>query len=158
MKRRLESLYEAREYGESATGKIVTVIALIVSFPIQLLGFILNTFFNAGLETGEVKRKKEILKLRNEMGENWFSYDEWKRRKQKQEGKIIEEETIIEKRSWLSKLWDRTIKIATMYTGTFIVVMFLNQLLFFGLCLNPICLVAAMPHVLLITVAIGFLA
>lgn len=33
--------------------------------------------------------------------------------------------------------------------------MLLNQLLFFGFCLNPICLVAAMPHVLLITVAVG---
>lgn len=42
-----------------------------------------------------------------------------------------------------------------MYTGTFIVVMFLNQLLFFGLCLNPICLVAAMPHCLAITMFIG---
>ncbi len=62
---------------------------------------------------------------------------------------------VAEKRSWLGNLWDRTVKIATMYTGTFIVVMFLNQLLFFGLCLNPICLVAAMPHVLLITAFIG---
>ena len=42
-----------------------------------------------------------------------------------------------------------------MYTGTFVVVMLLNQLLFFGFCMNPVCLVAAMPHVLLITVAIG---
>lgn len=33
--------------------------------------------------------------------------------------------------------------------------MVLNQLLFFGFCLNPICLIAAMPHVLAITVAIG---
>ncbi len=56
---------------------------------------------------------------------------------------------------WFKKLWNRTVNVAKMYTGTFIVVMFLNQLLFFGLCLNPICLVAAMPHVLLITVAIG---
>lgn len=52
-------------------------------------------------------------------------------------------------------LWERTKDIATTYTGTFIAVMTLNQLLFFGFCLNPICLVAAMPHVLLITVAIG---
>ncbi|MBU2981041.1 hypothetical protein KO498_04365 [Lentibacter algarum] len=52
-------------------------------------------------------------------------------------------------------LWERTKTVAATYTGTFIVVMFLNQLLFFGLCLNPICLVAAMPHVLLITVAVG---
>ena len=52
-------------------------------------------------------------------------------------------------------LWERTKDIATTYTGTFIVVMILNQLLFFGFCLNPICLIAAMPHVLLITVAIG---
>ena len=55
----------------------------------------------------------------------------------------------------LGKLWDRTVNIATMYTGTFIVVMLLNQLLFFGFCLNPICLVAAMPHVLFITAVVG---
>lgn len=52
-------------------------------------------------------------------------------------------------------LWERTKTVAAKYTGTFFVVMLLNQLLFFGLCLNPICLVAAMPHVLLITVFIG---
>lgn len=52
-------------------------------------------------------------------------------------------------------LWERTKTVAAKYTGTFIVVMLLNQLLFFGFCLNPICLVAAMPHVLLITVFIG---
>ena len=52
-------------------------------------------------------------------------------------------------------LWDRTKDVATTYTGTFIVVMFLNQLLFFGFCLNPICIIAAMPHVLLITVFVG---
>ena len=52
-------------------------------------------------------------------------------------------------------LWKRTKAVASMYTGTFIVVMILNQLLFFGFCLNPICLVAAMPHVLFITVLIG---
>jgi len=56
---------------------------------------------------------------------------------------------------WLSTLWSKTKNIASMYTGTFILVMFLNQLLFFGLCLNPICLIAAMPHVLLITVFLG---
>ncbi len=61
----------------------------------------------------------------------------------------------VEEKSWLGKLWDRTVNIATMYTGTFIVVMFLNQLLFFGFCLNPICLVAAMPHVLFITAVVG---
>ncbi len=55
----------------------------------------------------------------------------------------------------LKKLWKRTVEVAKLYTGTFITVMFLNQLLFFGLCLNPICLVAAMPHVLFITVVIG---
>tara|TARA_B110000211_G_C14088517_1_gene557807 strand:+ start:1003 stop:2913 length:1911 start_codon:yes stop_codon:yes gene_type:complete len=59
--------------------------------------------------------------------------------------------------SWLSHLWAKTKKIASLYTGTFIFVMFLNQLLFFGLCLNPICLIAAMPHVLLITVFLGTL-
>ena len=56
---------------------------------------------------------------------------------------------------WFKELWIRTKVVAATYTGTFIVVMFLNQLLFFGLCLNPICLVAAMPHVLAITVVIG---
>ncbi|WP_377110126.1 hypothetical protein [Pseudoalteromonas sp. R86517] len=58
---------------------------------------------------------------------------------------------------WLNALWAKTKKIASLYTGTFIFVMFINQLLFFGLCLNPICLIAAMPHVLLITVALGTL-
>ena len=53
------------------------------------------------------------------------------------------------------KLWKRTKEVASKYTKIFIAVMLLNQLLFFGLCLNPICLVAAMPHVLAITVAIG---
>jgi hypothetical protein len=52
-------------------------------------------------------------------------------------------------------LWERTKSIAKLYTGTFIVVMILNQLLFFGFCLNPICIVAAMPHVLFITALIG---
>ncbi|TMO79966.1 hypothetical protein CWC16_10215 [Pseudoalteromonas sp. S3776] len=59
--------------------------------------------------------------------------------------------------NWLSHLWVKTKQIASLYTGTFIFVMFLNQLLFFGLCLNPICLIAAMPHVLLITVVLGTL-
>ena len=45
--------------------------------------------------------------------------------------------------------------VASTYTGTFVVVMLLNQFLFFGFCLNPNCLVAAMPHVLLITAGIG---
>ncbi len=53
------------------------------------------------------------------------------------------------------KLIQRTKEVATTYTGTFVVVMFLNQLLFFGFCLNPICIIAAMPHVLFITVVIG---
>lgn len=57
--------------------------------------------------------------------------------------------------NWLKELYIRTKEIAKMYTVIFIVVMFLNQLLFFGLCLNPICLIAAMPHVLFITVVIG---
>ena len=55
----------------------------------------------------------------------------------------------------LNKLWKKTKEVASLYTGTFIVVMLLNQLLFFGLCLNPVCLIAAMPHVLFITVIIG---
>ena len=57
--------------------------------------------------------------------------------------------------SWFKELYIKIKQIAVMYTGIFIAVMFLNQLLFFGLCLNPICLVAAMPHVLFITVVIG---
>lgn len=57
--------------------------------------------------------------------------------------------------NWLKKLSDKTIEVAKLYTGTFIVVMILNQLIFFGFCLNPICLIAAMPHVLLITVVVG---
>jgi len=56
---------------------------------------------------------------------------------------------------WFKKLYIKTKEVAAVYTGIFIVVMFLNQLLFFGLCLNPICLIAAMPHVLFITVALG---
>ena len=58
---------------------------------------------------------------------------------------------------WFKELWIRTKEVAVTYTGTFIVVMFLNQLLFFGFCLNPICLIAAMPHCLAITVVIGTL-
>ena len=58
---------------------------------------------------------------------------------------------------WFKELWIRTKEVAVTYTGTFIVVMLLNQLLFFGFCLNPICLVAAMPHCLAITVVIGTL-
>jgi TPR repeat protein len=58
---------------------------------------------------------------------------------------------------WLDKLYKKTTGIAKLYTGTFIVIMILNQLLFFGFCLNPICLIAAMPHVLLLTVVIGTL-
>jgi DNA helicase-4 len=54
-----------------------------------------------------------------------------------------------------SNLWQRTKNVAATYTWTFIAVMVLNQLLFFGFCLNPICLIAAMPHVLAITVALG---
>jgi len=53
------------------------------------------------------------------------------------------------------KLVERTKEVAVTYTGTFVVVMLLNQLLFFGFCLNPICIIAAMPHVLFITVVIG---
>ena len=56
-----------------------------------------------------------------------------------------------------SNLWSRTKEVAGAYTGIFILVMLLNQLLFFGFCLNPICIIAAMPHVLLLTVAIGTL-
>lgn len=54
-------------------------------------------------------------------------------------------------------LWTRTKEVAGAYTGIFILVMLLNQLLFFGFCLNPICIIAAMPHVLVLTVAIGTL-
>ncbi|MEP4199351.1 MAG: hypothetical protein ABJL99_27310 [Aliishimia sp.] len=45
-------------------------------------------------------------------------------------------------------LWQRTKTVATTYTWTFVIVMVLNQLHFFGFCLNPICLIAAMLHVL----------
>lgn len=44
---------------------------------------------------------------------------------------------------------------AKTYLTVFVIVMFLNQFLFFGLCLNPICLIAAMPHVFFITIIIG---
>ena len=63
----------------------------------------------------------------------------------------------LNKKMWFKELWIRTKEVAVTYTGTFIVVMFLNQLLFFGFCLNPICLIAAMPHCLAITVVIGTL-
>jgi hypothetical protein len=58
---------------------------------------------------------------------------------------------------WFKELWTRTKEVAGTYTVIFVVVIFLNQLIFFGLCLNPICLVAAMPHCLAITVFIGTL-
>jgi len=58
---------------------------------------------------------------------------------------------------WFKELWIRTKEVATTYTVTFIVVILLNQLLFFGFCMNPICIVAAMPHCLVITVFIGTL-
>lgn len=58
---------------------------------------------------------------------------------------------------WLNALWVKIKKIASLYTGTFIFVMFVNQLLFFGLCLNLTCLIAAMPHVLVITVFLGII-
>lgn len=67
--------------------------------------------------------------------------------------KIAEKEFCL--KNWFNKLYAKTVEVAKLYTGTFIVVMILNQLLFFGFCLNPICLVAAMPHVLLITVVVG---
>ncbi len=55
----------------------------------------------------------------------------------------------------LSRLWKQTKEVATIYIVTFVVVMVLNQLVFFGFCLNPVCLIAAMPHVLLITAVFG---
>ena len=58
---------------------------------------------------------------------------------------------------WFKDLWIRTKDVAKTYTVTFIVVILLNQLLFFGFCMNPICIVAAMPHCLVITVFIGTL-
>lgn len=57
--------------------------------------------------------------------------------------------------SFIKKLWAKTLEVSKLYMGTFIVVMIFNQLIFFGFCLNPVCIVAAMPHVLLITVLIG---
>ncbi len=59
------------------------------------------------------------------------------------------------KNNWLQSLYKKTKIVAGMYTGTFVVVMVLNQFLFFGFCLNPVCLIAAMPHVLLITAFVG---
>lgn len=56
---------------------------------------------------------------------------------------------------WLKALWNRTKVVAATYTWTFIVVITLNQLLFFGFCLNPVCIIAAMPHCLAITVFLG---
>lgn len=56
---------------------------------------------------------------------------------------------------WIKKLWDKTKTVAITYTWTFIFVLLINQLLFFGFCLNPICLIAAMPHCLAITVVLG---
>lgn len=54
-----------------------------------------------------------------------------------------------------SNFWIKTKTATTKYIKIFIAVMVLNQFLFFGLCLNPVCLVAAMPHVLVITLLIG---
>lgn len=57
--------------------------------------------------------------------------------------------------NFFKNLYSKTKKIASIYGTIFITIMFLNQLLFFGLCLNPVCLIAAMPHVLFITIVIG---
>lgn len=57
--------------------------------------------------------------------------------------------------TFVKKLGRKTLEVYKLYTWTFITVMLLNQLLFFGFCLNPICIIAAMPHVLLITVILG---
>lgn len=51
--------------------------------------------------------------------------------------------------------WIRIKKITAMYIGTFVVIMILNQLLFFGFCLKPVCLIAAVPHVFFISAIIG---
>lgn len=53
------------------------------------------------------------------------------------------------------KLQEKAIKVLSIYLGTFIIVMILNQLLFFGFCLSPSCIIAATPHVLLIAVVVG---
>lgn len=58
---------------------------------------------------------------------------------------------------FVKNLWKKTLEAYKLYTWTFISVMLLNQLLFFGFCLNPVCIIAAMPHVLFITVVIGTL-
>jgi len=56
---------------------------------------------------------------------------------------------------WVKELWIRTKEVALTYIVTFIVVMFLNQLLFYRLCSELYCLVAALPHVSVITFFIG---
>jgi len=44
---------------------------------------------------------------------------------------------------------------AKVYFWTFILVLILNQVLFFGACLNAVCLVAALPHVSIISFFLG---
>lgn len=56
---------------------------------------------------------------------------------------------------WFKELWIRTKEVALTYIVTFVVVMFLNQLLFFRLCSELYCLVAALPHVSVITFFLG---
>ena len=56
---------------------------------------------------------------------------------------------------WVKELWIRTKEVALTYIVTFVVVMFLNQLLFFRLCSELYCLVAALPHVSVITFFLG---
>jgi predicted RNA-binding Zn-ribbon protein involved in translation (DUF1610 family) len=52
---------------------------------------------------------------------------------------------------------NKFIEIFWVYVVTFIVLLLLNQLLFFGMCLSPRCLTAATPHVLILTLILGTL-
>lgn len=50
---------------------------------------------------------------------------------------------------------DKLIEGFWTYVITFVVLLFLNQLLFFRMCLSPGCLAAATPHVLFLTAIVG---
>lgn len=55
----------------------------------------------------------------------------------------------------IRKLYFKIRILLKIYLKIFLVILFLNQLLFFNLCLKPFCLIAALPHVILITFFIG---
>ncbi len=60
-----------------------------------------------------------------------------------------------EKEMSIKMSWIRIKQVAYTHIVTFVVVMFLNQLLLFNLCSELYCLVAALPHVSIITFLIG---